>query len=124
MTWKRGQFAEVGEVAVVPLVHAAVVGAAPLDGAVNVGFGTFVADRLVVRPVACDHAYVSAPPSGFETVAPSVTVSPTVGFVEGVLVTAETVGVVAVTPMLTESAVVLVPPYGSATVRANVIACG
>ena len=35
-----------------------------------------------------------------------------------------TVGCVATTPMLTESAVVFVPPYGSDTVNEKVIACG
>ena len=56
----------------VPLVHAAVVGFAPLDGKVNVGVATVFDDSVVVRPVACDHAYVSGAPSGFVTVAPSV----------------------------------------------------
>jgi hypothetical protein len=55
-TWNRGQFADVGDVAPVPLVHAVVVGAPPLDGTVNVGFAAVVDDNDVVRPLTCDHA--------------------------------------------------------------------
>src|SRR3954447_18027133 len=55
ITWKRGQFADVADVAPVPLVHAVVVGAPPLDGTVNVGFAAVVDDSAVVRPLTCDH---------------------------------------------------------------------
>ena len=55
ITWNRGQFADVGPVVPVPLVHAALVGFAPLDGTVNVGFATVVDDNEVVRPLTCDH---------------------------------------------------------------------
>jgi hypothetical protein len=58
MTWNRGQFADVGLVAPVPFVHAAVVGAAPLEGIVYVGLAAVVDDSVVVRPEICDHAYV------------------------------------------------------------------
>ena len=58
MTENLGQFADGGTVAVVPLVHAVVVGAAPLDGRVYVGFAAVVDESVVVRPDACDHTYV------------------------------------------------------------------
>jgi hypothetical protein len=51
-----GQFAFVGLTAVTPFVHAAVVGAAPLDGIRNVGFASVVDDNAVVRPPVCVHA--------------------------------------------------------------------
>ena len=57
-TWKRGQLADVGLVAPVPLVHAVVVGAPPLDGTVYVGCAAVSDDSVVVRPLACDHEYV------------------------------------------------------------------
>jgi hypothetical protein len=55
ITWNRGQFADVADVVPVPLVHAAVVGFAPLDGTAYVGFAAVVDDNVVVRPLTCDH---------------------------------------------------------------------
>ena len=42
----------------------------------------------------------------------------------GVRATAPTVGAVATTPMLTESAVVVVAPYGSVTASEKPMVCG
>ena len=57
ITWNRGQFAEVGPVAPVPLVHTALA-VAPLSGTTNVGFAAVVLDNEVVRPETWDHKYV------------------------------------------------------------------
>jgi hypothetical protein len=54
VTLKRGQFADVGLVVPVPLVHTAVA-LDPLVGTENVGLAAAVDDRAVVRPLACVH---------------------------------------------------------------------
>jgi hypothetical protein len=56
-SWNRGQFALVADTGVVvPLVHWDVVGAAPLDGTLNVGATALLEESDVVRPETCDHA--------------------------------------------------------------------
>jgi hypothetical protein len=80
----------------------------------------------VVPDVGCVrvHRKLSVPPSGFTTFVLNVTVCPTNTVPEGDRVGVDTVGVVAVTWIDTESAVVFEPPKPSVTVRLNPIECG